>query len=191
MDGRRRRVRIGQLVIAEVALVGAGIASVGPTWLVLGVAAAAAAVCVATFGRSGGRWWYEAVASHRRFARRRRRAAADLVAATLAARTPSALVWLRTLAPDLIVRPVICVDTVVGVGADGAGWFGAVAIEPGAPALAEVAAMIQAGPDRVALSHAQVVRHGPRAWVAVRLSPVDAVEAERAGGLAGVEAAVA
>ena len=57
MDGRRRRVRIGQVVIAEVALVGVAIASGGPAWLLLGVGAAAAAVSVATFGRSGGRWW--------------------------------------------------------------------------------------------------------------------------------------
>jgi hypothetical protein len=191
MDRRRRRLRIGQLVIAEVALVGVVVASVGPAWLLLGVAAAATAVFVATFGRSGGRWWYEAVASHRRFARRRRRAAADVVAATLAARTPSVLVWLRTLAPELTMRPVISADTVVGVGADGTGWFGALAVEPDAPGLAEVATLIEAGGDRVALSHAQVVRHGPRTWVALRLSPVDAVEAERSGGLAGVEAGVA
>jgi hypothetical protein len=98
---------------------------------------------------------------------------------------------LRTLAPELTMRPVICADTVVGVGADGTGWFGALAVEPSAPGLAEVATLIEAGGDRVALSHAQVVRRGPRTWVALRLSPVDAVEAERSGGLAGVEAGVA
>jgi hypothetical protein len=185
MDRRRRRLRVGQLVIAEVALVGVVVASVGPAWLLFGVAAAATAVFVATFGRSGGRWWYEAVASHRRFARRRRRAAADVVGATLAGRTPPALVWLRTLAPELTMRSMIAADTVVGVGADGTGWFGAVAVEPRAPELAEVATLIGTGPDRIALSHAQVVRRGARTWVALRLSPVDAVEAERAGGRSG------
>ena len=48
--------------------------------LLLGVGAAAGAVGVATFGRSGGRWWYEAVRSHGRLRRRRRRTAARAAA---------------------------------------------------------------------------------------------------------------
>jgi hypothetical protein len=195
MDGRRRRFRIGQVVIAEVALVGVIVASVGPAWLLVGVGAAAAAVGVATFGRTGGRWWYEAVGTRRRFGQRRRRAADDVVAATLAGRTPAELVWLRTLAPELVVRRVTVADASVGVCADGAGWFGAACVEEGVSAgigvLADLVDLLRPGPDRVAMSAVQMVRCGRQSWLAVRLSPVDAVAAERAAGLGGVEAMVA
>src|SRR5262245_54924926 len=77
---RHRAVRVGQLLVAEFALLGVAASYTGPRWFFAGVSAAAAAVLVATFGRTGGRWWYQAVAYRRRYARRRKRAAASLVA---------------------------------------------------------------------------------------------------------------
>ena len=104
MADRDGRVRPGQLVVAQATLVGVAVASAGPGWVLIGVAAAAGAVLLGTFGRSGGRWWFQAVARQRQFRRRRRIAAAQVVAAAIACppgRTdPPHLAWLRTTASN-------------------------------------------------------------------------------------------
>ncbi len=76
---------------------------------------------------------------------------------------------------------------------------GAVARLPAGPVpYPELAALTKAGPDRAGVSCVQVVIVAgasigePRpAWVAVRVSPRDALAAERSGGLAAVERTVA
>lgn len=125
----RRRVRTGQLVIAEVTAVAVVVAAFAPRWIFLGVAVLAGAVLVATFGRAGGRWWYEAVALSARFRRRRQLAAAQVVAAAVDD-APPPVAWLRTLAPGLSVRPVAIGAQPVAVGADADGWFAVADVGP-------------------------------------------------------------
>ena len=104
-------------------------AAFGPGWVFIGVAALAAAVLVATFGRAGGRWWYEAVVSQLRFRRRRRLAAAHVIAAAVGGHSgPPQLPWLRTLAPTLVMRRVKVGTITVGVGSDQGGWYAAVEV---------------------------------------------------------------
>jgi type VII secretion protein EccE len=224
---RTTRVRAGQLVVAEIAVAAVVVGAFGPGWVLIGVGALAAAVLVATFGRAGGRWWYEAVASQRRFRRRRRLAATHVLAAAVGTgAVPPHLPWLRTLAPTLAIRSVQVGTATVGIGTDQDGWFGVVEVgsfweddvvplgadrpasrwAPGAalPAaagavpLAELASLVEAGPDRVAVSCVQVVLapggspQEPRpVWVAVRVTPADALAAERSGGVTAVERSVA
>jgi len=88
MADRRSRLRVGQLVVAQVALAAVAVATAGPAWVLIGVATAAAAILIGTFGRTGDRWWYEAVAGQRRFRRRRQVAAAHVVAAAVDGRPP-------------------------------------------------------------------------------------------------------
>jgi len=206
MADRRSRLRVGQLVVAQVALAAVVVATAGPAWVLIGVAAAAAAILIGTFGRTGDRWWYEAVTGQRRFRRRRQLAAAHVVAAAVDGRPgPPHLAWLRTLAPGLSLRPVEVGGATVGVGQDPYGWFAAAEVgslwEDDAPGGAEVpfadlATLIQAGPDRQAVSTVQVaaVPAGTSirpAWVAVRISPAQAVALERTGGESAVLRAVA
>jgi hypothetical protein len=199
-------VRPGQLIVAQVALAGVAVASTGPGWVLIGVAAAAGAVMLGTFGRSGGRWWFQAVASRRRFRRRRRIAAAQVVAAAVNGLPgPPHLAWLRTLAPGLTLRPVMVGDLTLGVGADAAGWFAVAEVGSlwdegagagGAIPFGELAALVQPVEDRVPASTVQVIvvpdgspaRIRP-AWVTVRITPADAVSVERAGGVEAVERA--
>jgi hypothetical protein len=208
MADRRSKLRAGQLVVAQTALVGVAVATTGPIWVLVGVCAAAAALLVGTFGRSGGRWWYQAVAGQRRYRRRRQHAAAQVVAAAVGPTGPPHLAWLRTLAPGLVARHVDMGGTAVGVGQDLEGWFAAAEVgslwddehdHPGlAVPFAGLAELIQPAPDRQPVSTVQVVavpagspaRIRP-AWAAVRLTPADAVAIERTGGVAAVERAVA
>jgi type VII secretion protein EccE len=210
MADRRSRVRVGQLMVAQVALAGVAVATTGPAWVLTGVAAAAAAVLIGTFGRTGDRWWYEAVAGQHRFRRRRQVAAAHVVAAAVDGRPgPPHLAWLRTLAPGLSLRSVDLGGATVGVGQDPYGWFAAAEVgslwdddrddelSGGAEVpYADLATLIEAGPDRPPVSIVQVaaVPAGTAirpAWVAVRISPAQAVTIERAGGEAAVLRAVA
>jgi hypothetical protein len=205
---RTTQVRAGQLIVAEVALAAAVGAAFAPGWVFLGVVAFTAAVLLATFGRAGGRWWFEAVASQRRFRRRRKLAAAQVVAAAMRRGADSPhLLWLRTLAPTLVIRPVAVGMTTVGVGADHDGWFAAVEVgsfwddnlPPATPVpYGELAAMTEVAPDRTAVSYVQVVLvagasigEARPAWVAVRVSPQEALAAERSGGEAAIERIVA
>ncbi len=215
------RIRAGQLVVAEIAVVAVVVAAFGPGWVLIGVGALAAAVLVAAFGRAGGRWWYEAVASQRRFRRRRTLAAEQVLAAAVATySSPPHLPWLRALAPTLALRSVRVGTATVGIGTDQDGWFAAVevgsfwdddsvltdrdqAASPWAPGdqaipLAELASLVEPGPDRTAVSCVQVIlapggsASDPRpAWVAVRVTPADALPMERSGGVASVERSVA
>jgi type VII secretion protein EccE len=138
------------------------------------------------------------------------------------------LPWLRTLAPTLQLRSVQVGAATVGVGADQDGWFAAVEVGsfwdddlglrpirarpdlpqdpppdsprargPGIP-LAELASLVEPGPDRTAVSCVQVILapggspgEAQPAWVAVRVTPTDALATERAGGVAAVERSVA
>src|SRR4051794_38447718 len=128
MSNARPRVRATQLVVAELVVIGLLAGSRGPWWLLTGLVVLAAGVLLATFGQVDGRYWYQAAFSYGRFARRRRRAANALVAAAIGADpAPSGLAWLRTLAPDLRIRPSTVVSgsstAAVGVASDEHGWF--------------------------------------------------------------------
>jgi len=206
MSNAPPRVRATQLVIAELVVVGLLAASRGPLWLLTGVVVFAAGVLLATFGRVDGRYWYQAAFSYGRFARRRRRAANALVAAAIGGdAVPSGLAWLRTLAPDLRIRPSTVVGApsteAVGVASDEDGWFAVIEVEPserrrgptGAHLpLAELAELVGSAPGRPGLSSAQAVLRpdGRLRWLAVRLSAVDAAELEWARGPADVDAVV-
>ncbi len=237
----RRRVRTGQLIIAEVTGVVVIVSAFAPRWVLLGVASLAAAVLLATFGRAGGRWWYEAVALTRRFRRRRVMAAVQVLAAAVdGGSVPAPVAWLRTLAPTLAMRPVTMGTTTLAVGSDGDGWFSVVEVswaggvgaghsalwddDPFAPARADLmgsgadvspwapgAATVRLRPtDAAALPYREIIAlldqvsavalvltagpvpRVPRlAWVAVRVSPGDALATERTGGVSAVERTVA
>jgi hypothetical protein len=170
------QVRAGQVLIAEAALIAAAVAATGPAWVLVGVSAAVAAVLLALFGRTGGRWWYQAAAAYPVFTRRRRQVAADVVAATIGARAPQRLIWLRTLAAELAVSSETVAGTTVGVGSDAAGWFAVLAVS------GDRRPLLGLGADMAGVSCVQaVLPPEPRAWVSLRLSPVDAV---RLGGAA-------
>lgn len=224
----RRRVRTGQLVVAEVTGAAVIASLFAPRWVLAAVAALAAAVLVATFGRAGGRWWWEAVALGRRFRRRRSRAASQVVIAAVETGTlPVPVAWLRTLAPALAMRPVAVGTQTVAVGSDMDGWFGVAEVgslwgdEPMPTAADPPAGQAESpwapasGPLRVRsgsrpvpyrdlltlldqVSAVQVVLTAgpypgePRpAWVAVRITPGDALATERTGGVSGVERTIA
>jgi ESX secretion system protein EccE len=183
------RVRAGQFIVAEVVLVLAFLAFAGPTWLFVGVAASSAAVLLATFGRVDGRWYYEAALGYQRFRRRRAQVAAELVAATIDAVDPG-LAWLRTIAPDLRIRPMSGrSSSPVGVGTDEHGWFGAVATDGVLPEPALVALLTDAA-GAVSVAQGVVRQDGRLGFVAVRLSTPDAVDLERAHGLPALDAAI-
>lgn len=234
----RRRVRTGQLVVAEVTAVAVVGSAFGPRWVLVGVAILAAAVLVATFGRAGGRWWYEAVALSYRFRRRRRLAAAQVVTAAVDAGTvPAPVAWLRTLAPAFSLRSVTVGVHPVAVAADADGWFaiaevgslwdddlmpapaggaaedawapGGATLRPGGgqatpvplarPApearpvpYRELAALLdQVSSVQVVLAPGASPGQPRPAWVAVRVTPADALAAERSGGVSAVERTVA
>jgi Protein of unknown function (DUF2984). len=234
----RRRVRTGQLVVAEVTAVAVGGSAFGPRWVFLGVALLGVAVLVATFGRAGGRWWYEAVALSRRFRRRRHLAAVQLVTATVdAGAVPLPVAWLRTLAPEFSRRSVTVGGHPVAVASDADGWFAvaevgslwdddlvavpaggtaedlwapsAVAPQPGAAApqpappggsapdarpvpYRELAALLdQVSAVQVVLVPGVNAAQPRPAWVAVRVTPTDALATERSGGVSAVERTVA
>jgi len=173
-------------------------------------------------------WYEAIASQRRFRRRRRLAAAHVVAAAVGGRPGPPHLPWLRTLAPTLTLRTVKVGTATVGIGADQDGWFAAVEVgsfweddllsivdparpdaspwAPGAPVrrpdgpvpFAELAALVEPGPDRTAVSCVQVVIapgasiEQPRpAWVAVRVSPVDALATERSGGVAAVERTVA
>jgi len=231
----RRRVRTGQLVVAEVTAVAVVGSAFAPRWLFAGVAILGAAVLVATFGRAGGRWWYEAVALSHRFRRRRRLAAAHIVAAAVDPGTvPLPVAWLRTLAPEFSLRSVTVGLHPVAVAADADGWFAVAEIgslwdddllptpaggapdaswapsgaaprpewAPAAPTppapdarpvpYRELAALLdQVSSVQVVLVPGQSPGQPRPAWVAVRVTPADALATELGGGVSAVERTVA
>ena len=183
------RVRAGQFIVAEVVLVLVFLAFTGPTWLFLGVAAAGAAVLLATFGRVDGRWYYEAALGYERFRRRRARVAGELVAATIDAVDPG-LAWLRTIAPDLRIHPVSTRNSgPVGVGTDEHGWFGAVATD-GVLVESTLVALLTDAAATVSVAQGVIRPDGRLGFVALRLSTPDAVELERAHGLPALGTAI-
>ena len=183
------RVRAGQFIVAEVVLVLVFLAFTGPTWLFIGVAAAGAAVLLATFGRVDGRWYYEAALGYERFRRRRARVAGELVAATIDAVDPG-LAWLRTIAPDLRIHPVSTRNSgPVGVGTDEHGWFGAVATD-GVLVESTLVALLTDAAATVSVAQGVIRPDGRLGFVALRLSTPDAVELERAHGLPALGTAI-
>ena len=130
--GHLGALSVGQIVIAEIAVLLAGAeAARGPLpGLIAGVAAAA--IIVILFARRRHRWWLEDRLIAWRH-RRRRRAAADTgVPATLAA--------LQAVAPGLSVRDVPAPDGArVGVARDAMGWYSVVALTSTAPVHREAA----------------------------------------------------
>jgi hypothetical protein len=195
----RRRARprtVGKVLLAEGVVGAAVLAYRGPGLAFAGVLALGAAALLAAFGRADGRSWFAHVRQRRRLALRRRRAAAEVLAGELSRGHADPLAArLRAVAGPLELRdvavpaehlgaggPDAAPETVdrVGVGLDEGGWFAAVEVPDGAPLpLAELAALVgDTHHDAAALSTLQVC--WPGAWVAVRLSPADAVRAGHA-----------
>jgi type VII secretion protein EccE len=133
----RRPGHIGSLSVTQIALVevavlvGLAVATRGALPGLIG-AVGGALVILFALARRHHRWWLEdAVMSWRH--RRRRAVALDPGAGPV-------LAALRSLAPRLSVRDVSAPDGArVGVGADEAGWFAAVALTPAGPAQHQVA----------------------------------------------------
>lgn len=133
----RRRGHLGSFSVAQIALVeiavlaAVAVASRGPVPGLIGGVGGALVILFA-LARRHHRWWLEDTVMSRRL-RRRRGAALDPAASP-------ALAALRSLAPRLTIRDVSAPDGArVGVGADEAGWFAAVALTPAAPAHHEAA----------------------------------------------------
>ncbi|WP_229071645.1 type VII secretion protein EccE [Actinoplanes sp. DH11] len=114
---------IGQIVVAEVALLGAAAAASQGLTPGLAGGAAAAAVLGVVFARRHGRWWLE----DRLIAwQHRRRGTAPTGAGPIR--------LLHAIAPGLAVRNESAPDGArVGVARDEAGWFTVVALTPTAP----------------------------------------------------------
>lgn len=116
---------VGQIIVAEAALLGAGAAAAqGLTPGLIGGAGAAALLGV-VFARRHGRWWLEDRLIAWRH-RRRRTGPAGASGGPIRA--------LHAVAPGLAVRDVSAPDGArVGVARDDAGWYSLVALTPTAP----------------------------------------------------------
>jgi type VII secretion protein EccE len=124
---RRRRpghlglLSIGQLLVAEILLLGVLVAA-DAGWFVVAAAAAVYTVAlVALFWRRRGRWWTERLVLTRRLKRRHEAGPSRNPDARLAA--------LHAIAPGLAVSTYEASDGErVGVGRDESGWFAAAAV---------------------------------------------------------------
>jgi len=201
---RASRLRVGHLVVVQVAALAVAASLAGPGWVVALTAAGAVVAVAATFGRRRGRWWYENTVLHRRFRARRRAARRARAARQVDPR-------LVTLAPSTKVGEVELRGNRFGVGLDDSGWFVAFAVA--APTTAEGERRLIEAVDRLGhilvdtdapVSSLQLVHHtvpvatltspaGQSVWVALRLDAADApaAAAARGGGLAGVHRALA
>lgn len=120
--GQIAGVGVGQLVAAEIAavLVLGGFA-LGAGWLVAGIVVAAIMLALA-FGRVGGSWLYRVAAQ------RWRLAIAQPRRSPATRSTDPRLTALSELAPALDVRDFPDRHTRLGIAADGAGWYAAIAV---------------------------------------------------------------
>lgn len=199
------RLRAGHLVIVQVTGLGLAASLAGPVWMLGVTAAAALALLVVAFGRSGGRWWYENTALRQRF--RRRRADTRRALSRPTRKDPRLL----AMAPSLTIREVELRGSRFGVGLDNGGWYAAFVVAP--PTGAEAERRLVEAADRLGqilietdapVSGLQVVHHtvpvttmmspaGQWVWVALRLDPETAVmaAASRGGGVEGVHRALA
>ncbi|MFC3503982.1 type VII secretion protein EccE [Micromonospora krabiensis] len=210
---RRRRGRVGplvvgQLVLVELCAVAVWAALGGPAWVVGAVGAVTLVVLLAAFARRGGRWWYEDLLLRRRLRERRERARAALAGG--GGSEPR----LASLAPELSIIELTDRGTRLGIGQDDHGWFAAVALygRSGAPAGSVESASVDRavrvlsefnGPVTCAqvVSHTMVWYPAPGSppaahrtvWVALRLSVRDArtETVARGGGMAGVHRTLA
>ena len=201
--GRFGRVQLVAVELAAIA--GAGAVFAAPP-VAIGLSAAATALLLGALGRVGGRWAYEAVGARWR----------------LHGRTRFANTGLAALAPGLTIGTYVDRGTPIGIGHDSLGWFAAVAIVSAnrvalrvdwvARLLAGFSAPVtalQLVTRRVplvgqqdetaasAVSYRELLGNAPapavrEMWLAVRLSPGDAVEAaaERGGDVIGVHRAL-
>lgn len=195
-----------QLVALELAVLAAAAALVvaPPQQYVL--AGAAAVIMFGALGRVGGRWVYEAVAARWRLRGRNRMPHSGLAAVT----------------PELSITTYVDRGTPIGIGHDRLGWFAAVSIVSAHRVALQVEwlAWLLSGFSVPVTSVQLVTRRlplvGPQdetaitaasyrellgltpapavreMWIAVRLSPADAVQAaaERGGEVAGVHRAL-
>jgi type VII secretion protein EccE len=182
LAGRLGVVGVTRLLVFQVIQVGLFVMLVqGPLAALFGGAVGTVAIIIA-FGRWRGRWCTELVMLWLRY--RQRRSAAG------GPRDDPRLAALGRLVLDLVVEDVPGPDgTRLGMGSDGAGWFGVLELEAGdagvdppvpLSALARIAA--EAGPSGVVIQVVSYAAPEPgdtgakqrRLWVAVRLD-ADAV----------------
>lgn len=186
--GRLGPVRIGQLVVVQLAVIATIAAYPQPPAVFVLVGLAALGLVGTAFARRRGRWWYLDVPNYWRLHRRRqahRRAGGERL-------TP--------LTAALAVRETTDRGMRIGIGVDTDGWFAALRVSaPGLDDLLRV--LLETGSPVSAL---QVVRHcvpvatvlapaGEQTWVALRLAADDAPEqaGSRGGGVEGVHRALA
>ncbi|GID49547.1 hypothetical protein Aca07nite_68220 [Actinoplanes capillaceus] len=118
-------VNVGQIIVAEAALLGAGAAAAQGLTAGLAAGAGAAALLGVVFARRHGRWWLE----NRTIAWRHRRRHG-----TTTGGVGGPLRALHAVAAGLVVRDVSAPDGArVGVARDDAGWYSVVALNPTAP----------------------------------------------------------
>lgn len=130
-NGHLGVVSIGQIVVAEGALLGAGVAATQGLGPGLAGGAGAVALLGVVFARRRHRWWLEdrVIAWQHR---RRRTAKPDAGGGPVRA--------LHVVAPGLVVRNVSAPDGArVGVARDEAGWYSVVALTPTVPVHQEAA----------------------------------------------------
>jgi type VII secretion protein EccE len=179
LAGRLGVVGVTRLLVFQVIQVGLFVALVqGPLAALFGGAVGTVAIVVA-FGRWRGRWCTELVMLWFRYRQRRGGAGGPQGGAD------PRLAALGRLVPDLVMEDVPGPDgTRLGMGSDGAGWFGVLEVEAGEAgvdppvplsALARIAA--EAGPSGVVMQVVSYAAPEPgdpaarqrRLWVAVRL----------------------
>ncbi len=119
--GRVGAVGIGQILLVELALVLVLVVTDHPVWMVAAAGAVTVIVVVLVFGRVRGRWLSERFMLRWRLNRRReRRPVRD---------RDRRLEVLNALAPGLQVTDVTAAgEKQIGIGRDGSGWFGALAV---------------------------------------------------------------
>lgn len=183
-SGHPGLLTLARLLAFEVLVVAALYVLSPQAWLTILVAALAAVLTIALFGRSHGRWWSESALLWLRYRRRGGTAG-------VRAEDPR-LTALGELVPDLTVTDL---PSGLGMGGDGAGWFAVLEVAtadvagavPPVPlaALARVAAEAeQAGVVIQLVSHNAASAAGPReraVWVAVRLDAQAVAESTLAG----------
>jgi type VII secretion protein EccE len=201
--GRFGRV---QLVAVELAAIAGAAAAFATPPLAIGLSAAAVVVLCGALGRMGGRWVYEAVAARWR----------------LRGRTRFRNSGLAALSPGLTIGTYLDRGTPIGIGHDSLGWFAVVSVVSANRVTLRVdwlarlltgssvpVTAVQLVTRRVPLvgpqdetaataaSYRELLGNSPapalrEMWLAVRLSPADAVEAtsERGGEVVGVHRAL-
>lgn len=177
LPGRLGPVGVFRLLVFQVIQLGVFAALAEGLWIAILSGVVGSLAIIVTFGRWRGRWLSETVLLRLRRRRRRGTVGSDQADRRLAV--------LAELVPDLTVDDVPGPDgTRMGMGADGAGWFAVLEVEPGEgsvdpsvplAALARIGAEAGvAGTVMQVLSYTAPTHHPGeervrRLWVAVRL----------------------